>query len=189
MSDNALLTPLMAPLPLIHHHLQHTMSYADFYRACVDGRLNTAKRLVAEFGLTATDARANDTAVLFWACANGHLEVAQWLVAKFGLTSADARADDTAVLRASCMHGHLEVVQWLHTTFALTAADARNWNYQALRWACEGDYPKLARWLVETYALTAENFETIKLFIKHKDSPYNNQIIERLVAAFEYRMV
>jgi hypothetical protein len=75
------------------------------------------------FGLTAHDARADDSHMLHFACENGHLGVAQWLWNTFGLAAADVCAgavDYRACLkrRGRCAYPDATVA-WLREAFPI----------------------------------------------------------------------
>ena len=80
-----------------------------FRAACIAGRLEEAKALVAEHGLDVDD--DFERAVVCAAGVHGHLPIGQWAVAEHGMD-----LHGWPVMRIfvfACEFGHLHVCQWL----------------------------------------------------------------------------
>lgn len=80
-----------------------------FVRACVDGRLDLAKRLLS-IKPTINISTLNESAFRI-TCYNGHIEVAKWLLAI--KPTIDISADDEYAFRYACSNGHVKVATWL----------------------------------------------------------------------------
>jgi ankyrin repeat protein len=119
--------------------------------ACANGHTETAKILVARFGLTAADMRASGS--FSAACEAGAWDTVQWIAAEFAPTPEDARARDNAALRGLCEKGRTAPAQWLVDYFGLTVADARADNSAALRLAASNGHRETAQWLIDRFGL------------------------------------
>lgn len=124
--------------PLGNHILQH---------ACEYGKLDIAKWVTRQLGLTAADARDRDNYALRHACDNGHDDVAKWLVDEFNLEAADAMASNA--IFGACRSGRIEFVSWVIGRFDLKPAPATDTEARnALVSMCINDRFELLQWVV-----------------------------------------
>ena len=81
-----------------------------FVKACEEGDLETARRLVTPQRVSRADSIGSQP--LHWACDNGHLEVARWLHAEGAAIDATTNYGETPLWLAQS-GGHTAVVDWL----------------------------------------------------------------------------
>jgi hypothetical protein len=113
----------------------------DFYTACQQGDLDTAKRLVEEF----PDLNIHEGGDWAFraACLGGHLETAKWLVALGGV---DVHTENDWAFRFACTNDHLETAKWLVESFRTVNVHAA--YDHAFRAACLGGNLETARWVL-----------------------------------------
>jgi hypothetical protein len=144
-------------------------NYALHY-AAGNGHLAMCKWLTKRFGLTAEDARADNSGALRDAAIHGHLAVCKWLVRRFRLTAVDARRLHNRAFCVAAGGGHLAVCQWLVRRFKLTADDARSRDNFALRNAVANGHLAVCHWLTERFGLTADDASRAVNFVYLRDN-------------------